>query len=644
MSDLLSSKLRTLKLDELKIRALILFSFFEAYREQSVEGALDEPLVIECGMDDEKVAVGVSFSLKNAADFKTEGLQERITQSRVAHPFEALIGMIYANSDHTIIRLDTAQSRIEIISLLAIPGKFELGERQPLTIVEQVGANVVEPLQAKEYVQLADLEYTELLKDEGQKSKKKAAFSTGEILSKKFSAPAAEKPKATVVKGTGENESEISEVRISTKPDAVQDDVVRISGGNEAESKKPLLRAVKAQATPEEPQQKNAVAGEGFSVQELIKKVWPFKRKKPLENENVSDPSVTSEAPIVGATSVVSGEVPTPSADAAPAATSEPDKAEGVSEDVTGDENDPKVIAQHLSQNFASGSFSQFVDRTQEMAREIKRDSKDQAAQRWAEGLSQQVMAEKVRLAGLSQKINQAIRQKEQDLKKREQKFAEDLRRKEEALHQKSAALSRAKDQVAQLTAQIEKQKNVKGPAGEDANFKHKYQLSQRMILSMREENTKLAAKLEEAKSQSSTTHKASESTAQVELANLKTKHDQLVREKMQLKGLNDQLMRRMSQSAAKANEKNDRSAVEEMKKKYESAAKQSEQHQKDLVQLKGKLDKLSKEEARWTADLAKKDAELRRTKTELEQLQASMKAGKADKAEKADKVEKKAS
>ncbi|MFL5815412.1 MAG: hypothetical protein ACJ763_17690, partial [Bdellovibrionia bacterium] len=91
----------------------------------------------------------------------------------------------------------------------------------------------------------------------------------------------------------------------------------------------------------------------------------------------------------------------------------------------------------------------------------------------------------------------------------------------------------------------------------------------------------------------------------------------------------NEQLMRRMSQNSAKAAEKPDRSAVEEMKRKYETAAKISEQQQKELTQLKAKLDKLSKEEARWVTDLAKKESELRKTKTELEHLQSQLAAEK---------------
>jgi hypothetical protein len=619
VSDLLSGRLRVFGLDELKLRAVLLFTYFEAYRSQSFEGALEEPLTIECGFDDEKVAVGISFSLRDPAHLKLEGLQERISKSQPSNAFEILLNMIYLNSDHSVLRVEMAKGRIEVISFLAVPGKIVSSEKLPLTVVEQTSDAPVETVKAKEYVQLGDLEYAELLKEEGHpRAKKKASFSTGEILSKRFSTSSDTESKKVTVTGNGEE---------------AEDDVIRISGGNNSTANSKTVRIAGESSSDDSEDATTIVtkgAGGGFSVQAMLRKIWPLKRKTQTgDQETEVEQSYEPEAP------VASAKKPPKPAGAA-GVTSDSDEnadAEEASEaktpgtDEEGD--DPEKMAQILSNNFASGSFSQFVDRTQEMARQLKRDSKDQAAQRWAEGMSQQIMAEKVRLGALSQKINQAIRQKEQDLRRREQKFAEDLRRKEEALHQKTIALSRAKDQIAQLTAQVERQKDSKATGGEESNFKQKYQLSQRMLTGLREENTKLTAKIEELKVQTVTTAKASDSSAQVELANLKSKQDQMMRQNMQLKSLNEQLMRRMSQSSAKAAEKPDRSAVEEMKKKYETASKLAEQQQKEMTQLKAKLDKLSKEEARWVTDLAKKEAELRKTKTELEHLQTKVSAEK---------------
>jgi hypothetical protein len=627
VGDLLAARLRVFGLDELKLRAVLLFSYFEAFRSQNLEGGLVEPLTIECGFDEEKVAVGIAFSLRDSAVFKVEGVQDRVSRNQPSSAFETLLSMIYMNSDHMIVRVEASNGRVEIVSLLAVPGKIEPGEKQLMTLVEQSSEAPVEQIKAKEYVQLADLEYAELLKEEGQKARSKSSFSTGEILSKRFSTSSKEESSKTTVSGQEEESS--SETKIAADNEISKDELVRISGEKKDSIKNRLVRISGDSSSKdssvdsnEESNEKSKGFGEGFSVQEMLKKVWPFKRKK----QNGSE--------VVGAEADLEQQTQASAPSEMPTAPQEAAKAETAASPASSEEevDDPEEMAELLSNHFSSGSFSQLVERTQEMARQIKRESQDQAAKRWADGMSQQIMAEKVRLAALSQKINQAIRQKEQDLKKREQKFAEDLRRKEDALHQKTIALSRAKEQVAQLTAQLERQKGSKGANGEENNFKQKYQLSQRMLTSLREENTKLAAKLEDVKAQTVSTAKAADSSAQVELANLKSKQDQMMRQNMQLKSLNEQLMRRMSQSSAKAAEKPDRSAVEEMKKKYETASKLSEQQQKELTQLKAKLDKISKEETRWVTDLAKKEAELRKAKTELEQLQSQMKSEKTEK------------
>ncbi|MFL5814685.1 MAG: hypothetical protein ACJ763_14015, partial [Bdellovibrionia bacterium] len=526
VGDLLAARLRAFGLDELKLRAVLLFSYFEAFRSQNQDGGLDEPLTIECGFDEEKVAVGIAFSLRDTAVFAAEGIQDRVSKNQPSNAFEALLGMIYLNSDHMIVRHEAASARVEIVSLLAVPGKIESGEKQPMTLIEQSTEAPVEQIKAKEYVQLADLEYAELLKDEGQRATKKASFSTGEILSKRFSTSSKEESvKATV---SGQVEEDSSEVKIAASNESSKDELIRVSGEKKDPVKNSLVR-ISGDASPKD----SKGSGQGFSVQEMLKKVWPFKRKK----QDGSDADEAQVGPEQHAQAPAASELPSTPQEAAK---TEAEAAPAASEEEV---DDPEEMAQILSNNFSSGSFSQLVERTQEMARQIKRESQDQAAKRWADGMSQQIMAEKVRLGALSQKINQAIRQKEQDLKKREQKFAEDLRRKEEALHQKTIALGRAKEQVAQLTTQLERQKGTKGPGGEENNFKQKYQLSQRMLTSLREENTKLAAKLEDLKVQTVSTAKAADSSAQIELANLKSKQDQMMRQNMQLKSLNEQLM-----------------------------------------------------------------------------------------------------
>jgi hypothetical protein len=628
VSDLIFAKLRPQGLDELKLRAVLLFSFFEAYYAETREGALEEPLTIECGIDDEKVAVGISFAFQEGDDWFGEGFQDRVTEQKPNNPFETLLCMIYANSDHAFVRRDDSRNRVEIVSFLALPGKIEIGQKQPFEVVVLDPEIADQNVAAEEYVQLGDLPYDALLKETVQKREKSAEFATGAILSKTFSAAAPEPQEEKTFKADrkDDDESSGSVQRFSNTQESKKEDVIRVRGSRSEESSDQSVVRISSAQSSSSSNEENAGEKRRFSVQSMLGKVWPFSKKEQEPASESGDDSAENAVESEAKDSQASSK-----AEPASAQVTEVVKASASesTENSEVDEKDAESMAQYLSNNCTNGSFSKLVERSQEMARVIKQDSKDQAAKRWAESFSQEIMAEKIRLVTLSQKINQAIRQKELDLRNRESKFAEDLRRKDEALHHKNISLNRAKEQIAQLTAQLERQKGNKAAQGEEANLKQKYQLSQRMLTSLREENTKLTEKIEDMKAQNLTTQKASESSAQVELANLKTKQDQIVRQNMQLKSLNEQLMRRLNQNSAKSSEKVDRASLEEVKKKLEAANSMSESQQKELTLLKAKLDQSSKQESKWVSDLAKKEAELSKAKAELEKLQAATNAQK---------------
>jgi hypothetical protein len=581
VSDLLSSKLREHGLDELKL---------EAYRAQSDEQGLNEPLVIECGVDEEKVAVGFAFSHRHLSEWDVGGLSERLSKNQPLNAFETLLSMIYANSDHALLRVDLVGGRVEVISLLAIPGQMETSEKQPITVIE-LKAEESSSSKASEYVQLGDLDFNGLLKPTFEKKKREAKPSTGEVL--------------TQVDPTPKEEEQT--VRLSGDSNQNGTDVIRISGGSNAEPQNEVVRIAAGKTDANG----NKLL-DGFSVQAMLNKVWPFNRKK-KEDEQApgSAQPEPNAAPAQNDWSV------TPAAEALPQF----------------EEGDAKGMVQYLSSSVTSGSFSKLFEQSQEMLREIKRNpnSNEQSIKQWVEGFTQQIHGEKVRFAQLSQKLAQAVRQREGDLKQREQRFVEDLRRRDEALHQKAAALTRSKEEIAQLHVQIGKLKSTKGPSSEEAGFKQKYEMTQRLLNNLRDEKAKLVARMDELKNQQSTIQKASDTSAQTELSSLKVKHEQIVRQNMQLKSMNEQLMRRMGQSMAKSSEKSDRnsSAVEEMKKKFEAATKIAEKQQKDIAQLKERVNKYTKEESLKATELAKKDAELKKMKADLELLQRSLSQSK---------------
>src|SRR5688572_24081046 len=78
VSDLVAAKLAEAGADELRMRSVLLFGFFEAYRASTPGAsrqALAEPVVIECGIDGESLAFGFSFRLPAGSKFESEGLE-----------------------------------------------------------------------------------------------------------------------------------------------------------------------------------------------------------------------------------------------------------------------------------------------------------------------------------------------------------------------------------------------------------------------------------------------------------------------------------------------------------------------------------------------------------------------------------------
>ena len=63
VSDLICARLGDEAPDEIKVRAVLLFGVFEASRSVPSRGGADEPWTIECGVDEEKIALGFSFPL-----------------------------------------------------------------------------------------------------------------------------------------------------------------------------------------------------------------------------------------------------------------------------------------------------------------------------------------------------------------------------------------------------------------------------------------------------------------------------------------------------------------------------------------------------------------------------------------------------
>jgi hypothetical protein len=207
VSDLLAARLRKAQPDELKLRALLLYTIFEAYlahAKGSSEETFPEPLVVECGIDAEKVAIGASFTLAEGVQLETEGLAERVTGGSPDGSFETLIANLLSHANRVVVRTQPGIRRLEVVGVIGIAGKMEaeaLAEPAALEVVVFNAAPSETP-KAASYVELGDLDYPRLLREDSP-GQHLAPPPTGEILVK---AVDAELLKQTTVGGKESSE------------------------------------------------------------------------------------------------------------------------------------------------------------------------------------------------------------------------------------------------------------------------------------------------------------------------------------------------------------------------------------------------------------------------------------------------------
>jgi hypothetical protein len=301
VADLLNARLKPQGLDELRFRIVLMFTLHEAYHSQltalGVGGTelLPEPIVIECGVDDEKVAIGLAFtySSQDFSDVNLAALSARISSGGAQTRLERLIAQISMDADQAVVRIEPKARRIEVLSLLALPDKIALtDERRPLEIVF-LTADVKATAVKADYTELGDLDYAELLKSD------RAGHSTENS-------------------GTGEYfvkallESEDESTRISSVTENTTDAQIKISGKKVDHSIGGELLAQLSQrhkhqdavpgdaALVESPVTSELSPDSSSSVPEpdaqdgatWMEKVWPFKS---AQNEAEVKPEMKSE-------------------------------------------------------------------------------------------------------------------------------------------------------------------------------------------------------------------------------------------------------------------------------------------------------------------------------------------------------------
>ncbi len=668
VSDLIAANLRGAGLDELRVRSLVLFSTFEVFRSQ-VEAAaqasdlrLPEPLVIECGVDDDKIAVGVSFIMPEGGFPTFKGLAERIGSGKATGIFEELLVELYNKSDRLVVRGQKGTRRVELVALLGIPGQMDeaaLAEKAPVAIVTIADGFSGDSPKPASYIELGDLDYPELLKDsppgvnapavsagaalvlgvsEIEESVRVRGKTDSDTTVNRIGGAKAEEESVVRIKGGGAETTDQSVIRVSGGNTEVADrSEMRVVSGNDSVRVMELeiqIRELEEKLRRQQTQgQAQGVEGEGDEsaattpkekIQDILKKVkrvWPFSRKNDDEDEDEDDDSDESDDEDNDSDdATASGE----------AESSDEDEEEEVV--VTKKGKKKKVVVEEeeapleattsaassaafgetdaatraIIAEFQTEKLDQTLEKAQKEAAEIKAEMGSPRAKRWVDGLMQELVQEKARLHEASKKLNSTMRSRELEFRNREASLTEELRRRDEMIRQKTNALNRAKDQVTQVTIAAERNKSSKGSGGEDGHFKQKYGLSQKMLTSAKEENQSLQEKISELKNQLMSAQMASSKRNQPSIAEYSALQAKFEREKRQadeLKKANVLLQERVSEAAKKERVAG---SNEDARKQLDVANKRVALTQKEAEKLALQLEESQRESVRLQMELNK--------------------------------------
>ena len=239
ISDLISARLRKAAPDELRLRTLMLFATFEAYRAQK-KGTIEsteQPLLLEFGIDPEKIAIGISFNLPEGNSVNLEGLAARIQNRVPIDPFETMLGNLLLHAERIVLRLNPENRRCEIVTLLGLPGKIDdasltSGHAIEVVKIEQQKEEIP---RAKEYTALGDLDYPALLQT--NKEVTGAATEEGE--------------KVVTVTGNEDSTELADAIRVRGEKAPVEDQERVVSGGGKKPSDEKILVKGNNEENPE---------------------------------------------------------------------------------------------------------------------------------------------------------------------------------------------------------------------------------------------------------------------------------------------------------------------------------------------------------------------------------------------------------
>lgn len=672
ISDLLAARLGDLGSNDLRLRTLLLYSVFEVFNSQKINPG-EQPLVLECGKDKERIAIGVSLNLPVAPDI--EALDKLLSEvqhgsGQPTNPglFEKLLIEICLNSDNLVIRFHPETLRFEVVSLLGANPNKDKDKDNAVQIVVLEG-EVPDAPKPKQYIQLADMDYAAILAEERRVGG--GQVPTGQLLVEglpvdgltTIQTRSAPKQETFFHKISGVTQNLLARVtKIAGNQTTGNDFVATIKGGGEFNQGRDIRVLVGDAQTPgqegglhsprvtelerriAELEAEKLALAKGIpgspsaemaqtKVGGFLKKLWPFNRANGLNSESAYQhkPQEWNLLTSSRKNSFAQGEPGEGDQNSSDSQTAAENLAQAGASDSSGSSDIPELaevsvavgelnVAEAVSglmNEIQTGGFETVLKKAKVEVISIKQEVQSQRAKAWMDGFIGELLTEKSKLQEKAKQLNISTRQKEIEFRSKEAALRDELHKRDEVIRQKTNMLARSKDQLVEMTMAVEKAKtNNRQSSSEDLHHKQKLNIMQKMLNASKDENAQLQAKLESLKAQLQTAGQLAGKTrggpSQTEYAVLQTKLDRTMHQFDELKKANAQLTEKLAEG------KKDKllsANVEEMKKRVEAATKQASTRQKEVEQTQLKLDESEREQTKLKMELGRLQAELRSAK-----------------------------
>jgi len=617
VSDLIAAKLKKLGPDELKLRTLILFSAFEAYRgqggDQHGDRPLDQPISLECGYDTESVAVSFSFALHTDQHFNPEDLETRLKSDLPANSLEAMLCTLYRNAEGVIIRARMSVRQIEVVSLF----KIKAGEFQERTVQSMnLDQDFEGTPSAQEYTDLGDLDYETLLKENKTLPRTPRETPSGAILVRgkvnvdqtvtKIAGQKAEAEKITRITGATEKISD-EMVRIASRPIDSKQMSLTIKHAGQL-SFQPMRHesasVYQAKIRILEAEIENLKAATKKNADSLADKSGPSTLKKLLGNlMGGGSSSKTTESKIVQ-----SGAASASECSESFVTSDSPDPSD------TGDEKEIAKISEKLMNQIETGQFGKMIREAQKDIENIETELGSPKARRWVERLVRALTLEKQKLFERAEKLNTQIKQKEAEFKANERSLRQDIAKHTEVIRHKSMALNHAKNQINQMTLSAKSSHSGTPAAGSDGKQKQSAMMAQKLLQVAKEEALQYRAKVDELRNQISSLQLANKSKGPqaAEFDALQAKFERAMKQIEEFRKTNVNLVDKI------AMDNRDRSlglSTLDLRKRLDGAMKIATRSKAELQEVQSRLDDSKREEIRLNQEVARLTAVMRLAK-----------------------------